>query len=110
MSPPMRIGTWAISSSCRLGDRATLCHPRGSLCSWPVRHNEFLSGHWPALGVGRHNCGCHVDGPLNLPRTGLDVSHTVGHRAVRILSELQAIQAQACSVVSGCPVSKEEDG
>jgi hypothetical protein len=39
--------------------------------SWPVCRNEFPSGHSPASGVGGHHFGCHVDGPLNLPRDRL---------------------------------------
>jgi hypothetical protein len=31
-----------------------------------VYHTEFSSGHWPASGIGGHNCRCRVGGPLNL--------------------------------------------
>jgi hypothetical protein len=64
MGPSMRIGAWVISS-CGLSYRAS-CLPHGSSRGWPVCCNEFSSGHWPALGGGGHNCGCHVGGPLNL--------------------------------------------
>jgi hypothetical protein len=46
---------------------ASFCRPCGNLHSCLVFRNEFSSGRWPASGVGRHNCGCLVDGPLNLP-------------------------------------------
>jgi hypothetical protein len=62
---PTRIG------ACGLGDRAILCCPPGSPRSWPVCRNEFSSGRWPASGVVRHDCGCRVDGPLNLQRDRL---------------------------------------
>jgi hypothetical protein len=55
----------------QVGDRGTFCHPRGSPRSLPVCRNEFSSGHWPASGVGRHNCECRVDGSLNLSRDQL---------------------------------------
>jgi hypothetical protein len=63
----MRIGAWAISPSCGLDHKATLCSPHGSPRSWPVCRNKFSSSQWPASRVGRHNCGCCVDDPLNLP-------------------------------------------
>jgi hypothetical protein len=66
MGPSMWIGAWAVSSLCRLGDRATLCRSHGGPHSWPVYCNEFLSSHWPAANVGRHNCECHADDQLNL--------------------------------------------
>jgi hypothetical protein len=52
---------------------------------------HFHPVHWPASGVGRHNCGCCADGPLNLshderwvvPCQG--VPQTAGHRTVRVL-------------------------
>jgi hypothetical protein len=39
----------------------------GNLRSWLVYGNEISSGHWPASGALGHNCGCRVDGPVNLP-------------------------------------------
>jgi hypothetical protein len=93
--PPMRIGAWAISPSCGLRDRATLCGPRGSLRSWSVCRNEFSFGYWPASDVGRHYCGCRVDVPLNLPRDRLwiipcpegggEVPQTAGRKALGVL-------------------------
>jgi hypothetical protein len=69
--PPMRIRAWAISPPRGFGDKATLCRPRGSPCSWPVCRNNFSSGHWPASGASGHNCGSCVEGPLNLPHDRL---------------------------------------
>jgi hypothetical protein len=86
--PPMTIGASVISLPCGLGNTATLCHPHGSPSSWPVCCNKFPSSQWPALGAGWHNCGCHVDGPLNFPHDQLWVipwkwvPQTAGHRAV----------------------------
>jgi hypothetical protein len=83
-----------MSRSCELGDRAALCRPRVSLRGWPACRNEFSSGHWPASGVVGHNCGCHVDGSLDLPRDRLRVvscwrggvvPQTAGRRAVGVL-------------------------
>jgi hypothetical protein len=91
MGPSIRVGAWVIFPSCRLGDRATLRHPCGSLCSWPVCHNWFPPSHWPATGVVGHNYGCHVDGPLNLPPDqswaipSWRVPQAAGHMAVGVL-------------------------
>jgi hypothetical protein len=86
--PPMSIGNLVISLLCGLGNRATLCRPCVSPHSWPVLHNEFSSSHWPTSGVGKHNCGCDVDGPLYLLYDQLwavscrRVPQTAGQRAV----------------------------
>jgi hypothetical protein len=53
--------------SCGWADRARRRRPLGNLRSWLVYRTEILSCHWPGSGVGRHNCGCRVDGPLSLP-------------------------------------------
>jgi hypothetical protein len=71
MGHPMKIEAWVISFSCGLGDRATPCPPRGSLCSWLAYRTEFSSDHWPASGVGRHSRGCLVGGLLILPHDRL---------------------------------------
>jgi hypothetical protein len=89
----MRTKAWAISHSCGLGDRATFCHPRGNLQSWLICHAEFSSCHWPASGVGGHNGGCHVDGPLRLPHDRLwvvpclELLQTVGRRVVAVFAQ-----------------------
>jgi hypothetical protein len=91
MDRPMGIEVWVTFLSSGWADRATLRRPRGNPRSWPVCHNEFSSGHWPASGVDGHNCKCRVDDPLNLPRDRLwavpcqGVPQTAGSRAVGIL-------------------------
>jgi hypothetical protein len=91
MGPPMRIGDWETSPSFWLGDGATLCRTPVSPQSWPGGRTDFSSGHWPASGVDRHNCGCRVDGPLNFPHDLLWVipcqgmPQIAGSRAVRVL-------------------------
>jgi hypothetical protein len=91
MGLPTRFGAWAISPSCGMGDRATLCRPPGNLGSWLIYRNEFLSGHWPASGVGGHNFGYHVCGSFNFPHDQLSVvpclgvPETAGRRAVVVL-------------------------
>jgi hypothetical protein len=83
---------WALPWGWSLGDRATLCRPYGNPHSWPICCNMFSSDHWPASSVGGHNCGCHVDGPLNLPHDQLQVIHClgvpqiIGRRPVRVPS------------------------
>jgi hypothetical protein len=64
----------AISLSCGLDDRATLCRLLGNLLSWLLYRIEFSSGRWPASDVGGYNCGCRVDGPLSLPHNRLGLS------------------------------------
>jgi hypothetical protein len=66
MGPPMGIEVWVTFRSCGWADRTTRRCPRGSPRNWPLCRNEFLPGHWAALDVGGRNCGCRVDGPLNL--------------------------------------------
>jgi hypothetical protein len=90
--PPRRIGAWEISPSCGSNDRGTIFRPPGSPHSWPVYRNEFSSYHWAASGVGEHNCGCRVEGPLNLLRDRVWVvpcrglPQRAGRRAVGVLS------------------------
>jgi hypothetical protein len=67
----MMTGAWAISPSCGLGNRATLCRTSGSPQIWPGTRAVFPSGQRPASGVGGQSSGCRVDGPLNLPRDQL---------------------------------------
>jgi hypothetical protein len=92
MGLPTRIKIWAISPSCGLGDRATLCRPRGNLRNWLVYCTEFSSGHWRASDVGGHNGGCHVNSPKNLLHDRLwvipclEVLQTVDRRAVGVLA------------------------
>jgi hypothetical protein len=51
---------------------------------------EFSSRHWPASGAGGHNCGWHVDGPLNLQHDRLwvvpfrEVPQTASRTAVGV--------------------------
>jgi hypothetical protein len=82
--------TWALPWGWSLGDRATLCRPYGNPCSCPICYNMFSSDHWPASTVVGHKCGCHVDGPLNLPHDQLrvipclGVHQTIDRKAVRV--------------------------
>jgi hypothetical protein len=55
---------WLLS--CGWADRDICRRPRDSPGSWSMCRNEFSSGHWPTSGVGGRNCGCSVDGPLDL--------------------------------------------
>jgi hypothetical protein len=54
---------------------------------------DILSFHWPASSVGRHNDGCHVDGPRSLPHDRLwvapclEVLQTVGRRVIAVLAQ-----------------------
>jgi hypothetical protein len=115
MGPPIRIGAWEISPVRRLGDRATFCRLRGSPCRWPICHNELSSGHWPASGAGGHTSVCHVHGPLNLPCDWLWVipCRRCPRQQVAMQSEFSseylASWSQDRSVMSECPVSREED-
>jgi hypothetical protein len=61
-SLPKGTEVWAICLSCGLGDRATVFSLRSTPRSWPVCHNEFPSGHWPASGVdGFSHCLWYED-------------------------------------------------
>jgi hypothetical protein len=92
MGLPTRIEALAISPSCGLGNRATVCCPLGNLQNWLVYHTEFSSGRWPASGVGGHTGVCHVDGPLSLLHNRLwvfpclRVPRIAGRRVVGVLA------------------------
>jgi hypothetical protein len=89
---PTRTEALAISLSCRLGDRATLCRLFGNLQSWLVYRIEFSSGRCPPSDVGGYNCGCRVHGPLSLPHNRLwvfpclGVPQIAGRKAVGVLA------------------------
>jgi hypothetical protein len=78
MGLPTRIEVLAISLSCGLGDRATLCRPLGNRRSWLVYRTKFSSGRMPTSGFIGHNCGCHIAGPPTLPRNRLWVFPCLG--------------------------------
>jgi hypothetical protein len=63
---PRDYRAWALPWGLKDGD--TRRRPRGSKRSWPVCREEFSCSHWPVPVAGERNCGCRVDGPLNLPQ------------------------------------------
>jgi hypothetical protein len=71
MGASLGIKAWVTLLSCNWADRAAGRRLRSRPGSWPICLNEFSSGHCPASGIGGHNCGCRVDGPLNLPHNRL---------------------------------------